>query len=265
MTKIPIVRFRLWIYDLITSFCSGVIFYTIIPLPSQWTNNWSRIARWCPFVGLLIGLLLSIVDLFLNFCHLPSLTRTALIVAIWVAITGGLHLDGAMDAADGLSVTDPSRRLEVMKDSATGAFGAMAAVIILLLKTTALHDATLADLPLWLVLISATGWGRWGQVVAIAYYPYLRETGKGSFHKDNLCLPQDVLLGLLLLLGCSSFWFFLTSLSWWEIISIAIGNLAIAILTGFYFARRFEGHTGDTYGAIVEWSETLILCWLTVF
>ena len=85
-------------------------------------------------MGLLIGLLLALSNLLLQLGSVPILTRSALIVACWIGITGGLHLDGAMDTADGLSVTDKERQLAVMKDSATGAFGAIAAVIILLLK-----------------------------------------------------------------------------------------------------------------------------------
>ena len=262
MTKISLHCFRLWILDSIASFTNSVIFYTIIPLPSKWTNSWSRIARWCPLIGLFVGLLLALIDRSLRLGGMPNLTSKALIVAVWVAITGGLHLDGAMDTADGLSVTDPDRRLEVMKDSATGAFGAIAAIIILLLKTTALSDLSL---PLWLVLISAMGWARWGQVWAIAFYPYLRETGKGSFHQENLRLPQDVLLGLLILLICSSLWFTVPDLSWLQIGTMVIGNIAIALLTGYWFARQLGGHTGDTYGAVVEWSEAFILCWLTMF
>ena len=262
MTKIPINNFGLGIYNIFTSFCSGVIFYTVIPLPFKWTNNWLRIARWCPMVGICIGLSIAAVDVLLEFCSVPNLTNKALLVAFWVAITGGLHLDGAMDSADGLSVTDPSRRLAVMKDSATGAFGAIAAVIILLLKVTALSDVSL---PVWLVLISAAGWARWGQVWAIAFYPYLRETGKGSFHQENLHLPQDILLGLFVLLGCSSFWFTVEYLSWLQVGIITAGNIAIALLTGYWFNKQLGGHTGDTYGAVVEWSEALILCWLTMF
>lgn len=262
MSKIPINYFGSWIFDLLTSLTSSVIFYTVIPLPPQWTNNWSRIARWCPVIGVLIGLLLSLVDILLGFSKMPDLTSNALIVVIWVAITGGLHLDGAMDTADGLSVTDSNRRLEVMKDSATGAFGAIAAIVILLLKTVALYDVSL---PLWLVLISATGWARWGQVWAIAFYPYLRATGKGSFHQENLRLPQDILLGLFVLLGCSGFWFTVGSLTWLQVVTIVVSNMAIALLTGYWFARQLGGHTGDTYGAVVEWSEVLILCWLTLF
>jgi adenosylcobinamide-GDP ribazoletransferase len=262
VSKISINDLGSWISDSIASLNSSVIFYTIFPLPTEWTNNWSRIARWCPVVGLLIGALLALGQILLRSCGIPNLTRSALVVTAWVIITGGLHLDGAMDTADGLSVTDPKRRLEVMKDSATGAFGAMAAIIILLLKTVSLSEMSL---PLWLVLLSATGWARWGQVGAIAFYPYLRETGKGSFHKENLRLPQDILLGLFFLLCQSAFWFTVRYLSWWQVGLIVVVNSAIALLTGYWFYRQLGGHTGDTYGAIVEWSEALILCFLTVF
>lgn len=261
MFKIPINNIWSYLTDVITSFASGVIFYTVIPLPAKWTNNWSRIARWCPLVGLLIGLILFLLASFIKM-GIPDLTSNVLTVAGWVGITGGLHLDGAMDTADGLSVTNPERRLEVMKDSATGAFGAIAAIIILLLKTVTLSEMSL---PLWLVLLSATGWARWGQVCAIAFYPYLRETGKGSFHQENLRLPQDLLLGLVILLCFSGLWFTVDYLSWWQIGLIVAGNIAIALLTGYWFYKQLGGHTGDTYGAVVEWSEVLILCLLTAF
>jgi adenosylcobinamide-GDP ribazoletransferase len=245
---------------LITSFLSAVIFYTIIPMPTQWTSNWSRVARWCPVVGLLIGLLLALFNLILKLLGLPNLTLSALTVGVWVGITGGLHLDGAMDTADGLSVSDKERQLAVMKDSLTGAFGAIAAVVILLLKTVTISEMSL---PLWLVLTTATGWARWGQVMAIAFYPYLRATGKGAFHQENLRLPQDILLGLFLLLGFSSFWLTVEYLSWWQIGIIVFGSSAIALGTGYWFYKQLGGHTGDTYGAVVEWSEVFILCLLT--
>ena len=262
MLKIPINNIYSSIVDLFTSFTSAVIFYTVVPLPAKWTNNWMRIARWCPVVGLFIGGLLALVVASLELIKIPNLTRNALTVATWVAITGGLHLDGAMDTADGLSTSNPHRRLEVMKDSATGAFGAIAAIIILLLKTVTLSEMSL---PLWLVLLLATGWARWGQVWAIAFYPYLRETGKGSFHKENLRSPQDILLGLIVLLSFSGMCFAVAHLFLWQVAVIILGNIAIALSTGYWFYRQLRGHTGDTYGAVVEWSEALILCFLTAF
>ena len=262
MLKITINNLWSYIIDLITSIIGGVIFYTVIPLPAKWTNNWSRIARWCPLVGLLIGGLLALLATLEELIGIPNLTANALIVTTWVAITGGLHLDGAMDTADGLSVTNPERRLEVMKDSATGAFGAITAIIILLLKTVTLSEMSL---PLWLVLLGAAGWARWGQVCAIAFYAYLRSTGKGSFHKENLRLPQDILLGLIVLLCFSGMWFTVEYLSLWQVGLIVLGNMAIALLTGYWFNHQLGGHTGDSYGAVVEWSEVIILCFLTGF
>lgn len=247
---------------LLFSFSSSVIFYTIIPLPHSWTGEWSRIARWSPIIGLIIGGVLGILMHGLHLCGIPVFTRSVIVIAIWLSATGGLHLDGAMDTADGLSVTNPERRLEVMRDSVTGAFGAIAAIIILLLKTVAITEINLAP---WLALMLAAGWGRWGQVMAIACYPYLRETGKGAFHKVNMRLPQDILLGLIVLLGFSSWLWWLQLVAWWQIILIILGNSAIALLSGYYFYRRLGGHTGDTYGAVVEWTEALILCWLTAF
>ncbi len=242
------------------SFCSAVIFYTIIPLPNSWTGNWQRIARWASLIGLLIGALLGLGELFLQYCQIPELTRSALIVAIWLGITGGLHLDGAMDTADGLAVGDRDRSLEIMKDSSTGAFGAMAGIIILLLKTAALREISAHS---WLVLALTAGWARWGQLIAIAFYPYLRAQGKGAFHKKNIRLPQDILVGSVPLLFCQGILIYLEPEFWLRWSIMLVGCAVIALVTGYYFYHQFKGHTGDTYGAVVEWSEAFILCLFT--
>jgi adenosylcobinamide-GDP ribazoletransferase len=165
-----------------------------------------------------------------------------------------------MDTADGLAVQDPQRRLEVMVDSATGAFGAMAAVALLLLKTAALTNI---EAYRWFALMMAAGWGRWGQVAAIAFYPYLKPTGKGAFHKEAIRTPQDILLGLFLLLGLCGLASGLDQGSIWTTLVMAVGGSAIALMTGAWFHHQLGGHTGDTYGAVVEWTEALFLCLLT--
>ena len=252
--------FTQWRENLSRSFFSAVVFYTIIPLPGNWVGNWERIARWCSSIGIILGLLLGLGDIGLKYVNVPNFTRSALIISVLVAITGGLHLDGAMDTADGLGVNNPTRRLAVMRDSATGAFGAIAAVIILLLKTASFSEITHYS---WICLMLAAGWSRWGQFIAIALYPYLREEGKGAIHKKNLRLPQDMAVSSIPVLACSTVLFWL--LPWWEVIIIVFGCSAIAFLTGYYFYRQLQGHTGDTYGAVVEWSEALILCMLTIY
>lgn len=245
------------------SILGALIFYTICPLPQHWQLEFTRIARWSPLIGLLIGGLLGLGDLGLASLGVPILTRSALVVGIWLLLTGGLHLDGAIDTADGLAVLDPQRRLQVMSDSVTGAFGVMAAIVILLLKTSALYDLSSSTYR-FLGLIMAAGWGRWAQVRAIAHYPYLKETGKGAFHKQAMHLPQDLLLGLTLLLGCSGFWLWLDLTKWWLPLTGTIVGSISAILVGAWFNHQLGGHTGDTYGATVEWTETIILCLLTI-
>jgi adenosylcobinamide-GDP ribazoletransferase len=241
---------------------ASVLFYTGIPLPYVQGLDFQGVARFVPVVGLLIGGILGLVDVGLSYLGMSVLTRSALVVGLWILITGGLHLDGAMDTADGLAVGDPERRLEVMADSATGAFGAMSAIAILLLKTSALTDMESFR---WLVLIGACGWGRWGQQVAIACYPYLKPTGKGAFHKQAIRGYQDLLPGLLLMFAVSGLLWLNNGHSVLVPVVMVIVGGAIAIFTGAWFNHQLGGHTGDTYGAVVEWTEALFLCVLTVF
>lgn len=246
--------------QLVRSLLAAVTFYTIIKIPPHWQLNFQRISRWAPLIGLLIGGILGIFDFILSHLGMPGLTRSVIIVASWVGLTGGLHLDGVIDTADGLAVLDPKRRLAVMQDSVTGAFGVMAAAIVLLLKSAALTDLSSCR---WLGLMVAAGWGRWGQVAAIAFYPYLKPTGKGAFHKQTIRLPQDLFLGVVILLGLSVFFILLEPNRWWIALVVVITGGVLALLTGFWFFRQLGGHTGDTYGAVVEWTEAFLICFLT--
>lgn len=242
-------------------FAGAIAFYTSLPIPSSWPLEFAGIARWAPLIGLIIGGCLGLIDVILQITGVPVLTRSALVVGIWILLTGGLHLDGAMDTADGLAVQDPKRRLQVMADSKTGAFGAMAAIAILLLKTTALTDLESNRI---LALMAAAGWGRWGQVVAIARYPYLKSEGKGAFHKAT-ALPWDLLSGLFLLLGLSGLQIILDRTGWSLAIGTIVGGSAIALVVGAWLNYKLGGHTGDTYGAVVEWTEAMLICVLTLW
>ncbi|MEP0902971.1 adenosylcobinamide-GDP ribazoletransferase [Leptolyngbya subtilissima AS-A7] len=237
------------------------MFYTKLPLPPGWQPRFEGIAPLAPVVGLGLGLSLVAVDFALAQLGMPTLTRSALVIGLGVWLTGGLHLDGAMDTADGLAVMDPQRRLAVMADSHSGAFGVMAAIAILGLKTLAL--AELATGHGW-VLVAAMVWGRWGQVVAIARYPYLRAEGKGALHREHLRSPQDWLLGLSLALGIHGLWLWRQPEQILLIGISLVGGLVAPLLIGAWLDYRLGGHTGDTYGATVEWTETLLLCLATL-
>jgi len=169
-----------------------------------------------------------------------------------------------MDTADGLAVPDPQRRLAVMADSATGAFGAMAAIALLLLKTATLIDLQDHTWHRWAALLLATVWGRWAQQVAIARYPYLKPTGKGAFHKAAIPSLQATCPGLLILAIIIGLIGMTLSFHPWRFaLAAGLGGGAIALLVPAWFNRQLGGHTGDTYGATVEWTEALVLVVLT--
>ena len=242
------------------SWNGALMFYTCLPVPQSWPLEFRWIARWVPLVGAVVGSLLAVVDRVLSALQLPVTLSSALVIAVGIVLTGGLHLDGAMDTADGLAVPDASRRLAVMADSRMGAFGGMAVIVLVLLKVLALAAVVNSRA---FTLIAVAAWGRWGQQWAIARYPYLKKEGKGAFHKAALPSIKHTLPGLLGIVLISVGLGWLSLVPWSVVWRSAIGGLALALMTSAYFHRQLGGHTGDTYGAVVEWTEALLLCSLT--
>ncbi|MDJ1183617.1 adenosylcobinamide-GDP ribazoletransferase [Roseofilum casamattae] len=240
----------------------AIVFYTCIPLPQSWPLEFAGIARIAPIIGIFIGGILGAIDAGLCVLGMPDPARSALIVTFWIGITGGLHLDGAMDTADGLATQDKERQLEVMSDSATGAFGAIAVAVILLLKTTAFLSLSTRHIS---IPIAVAGWARWGQLWAIFRYPYLKPTGKGAFHKKDVQSYTDILPSFSVLWTIAGIEIVLNPQMYIELLALTVGWMAIAIGTAHWFHRQLGGHTGDTYGAVVEWTETLGLIWATFF
>lgn len=254
-----------WLYFFFAadSWGAAILFYTKLPWPASWPVNFDRIARWVPLIGLLLGIILLCGGRVLLWLGMDGSLAAALVVVAAIALTGGLHLDGVGDSADGLAVTDPARRLEVMRDSQTGAYGVMAIAVVLLLKTLAFGGLTPPPWQSW-ALVTALVMGRWGQLLAIGLYPYLRAAGKGAGHRRHLQWPQDLSVGTASALGGILAIGYLLNLGWGSMVG---GIMAAAVMTGavgYWFAQKFGGHTGDTYGAVVEWSEVLILLGLNL-
>ncbi|MEN9221327.1 MAG: adenosylcobinamide-GDP ribazoletransferase [Thermostichus sp. BF3_bins_97] len=251
-------------------FWAALTFYTALPLGWVGELQFEGIAAWLPGVGLLMGGILSLGGILLR--GFPDLVRAALLLTLWVVLTGGLHLDGVADTADGLAINvhkgDPeqstkdglglpgSRRLQVMSDSHTGAYGVLALVLLLLLKF-----AALSSVQAWPLLLLVPAWGRWGQLLAIALYPYLREQGSGRFLKESTVFPGSLWPGTALLLGVSLGVGWSGLLAWRPLLIWTLGSALGAFGVGYWIYRQLGGHTGDTYGATVEWSEAIALLW----
>lgn len=241
-------------------FVTALQFLTRIRLfrdPDYDDGLFGRSVKFFPLVGLLAGSILAGVAV-LTGGWLPGTVRSTLLVTLSVFITGGLHCDGLMDSADGLfSGRARERMLEIMKDSRVGSFGVIAIILLLLWKWALLHD--LPDSLLVPALISMMTFGRFAMILAILRFPYARPEGMG---KAFALYAGTHSLGpaLATLLGLLAVFYFVTGPL---VCGIAAAAALAAILFAFWFGRwtthKLGGMTGDTYGAVTELSELVVL------
>ena len=196
-----------------------------------------------PLVGVALGLVLGGTwELAHRLWAAPL--AAAVVVAADLALTGMLHLDGLVDSADGLlPPLDRARRLDVMADPATGAFGVGAAVVVLLLRW-----AALASLAPSAVLLGAL-WcaSRLAMAGFARRVPYARTAGLASaFLGGDRRLPvAGLLLGAVLVgLGGGD-----------AVVGVAVLGVSAAAVVGLA-VRRIGGFTGDVLGAAGMVGET---------
>jgi cobalamin 5'-phosphate synthase/cobalamin synthase len=196
-----------------------------------------------PLVGALLGVILALSYTFLsNF--FPPLHVSIMVLALWVVITGALHLDGFSDTIDGLFVSK-QRSFEVMKDPNIGAMGMIFTLIMILLKASALlHVSDFFELIFILML------ARYNSVLAIYLYPYLSKNGMGALAKEEFG-SKELFFSTLMVLAVLFF-----STNALLLLSISLINLYLLKL---FFIKRYGGFTGDIYGFVIEFSELVLL------
>ncbi|CAG7613794.1 Adenosylcobinamide-GDP ribazoletransferase [Paenibacillus solanacearum] len=252
------------------AFIAAFQFLTRLPLPVTLHYDdalFRRSVVFYPVVGLVLGWLLAAAGKLLLLV-VPPLPAASLLLGFWIALTGALHLDGLMDTADGiLSHRSRERMLEIMKDSRVGAMGVIACVVVLLLKWSLLLELLSGPAggssDALLLLPLATIWSRWFMVAAISRWPYARAEqggGMGGMFRGigwNTLLLQSVVAA-----AASWFTVSVTSASGHGLVTVAIFGAA-ALVAGWLIARyiggKLGGLTGDTYGALNELLETLLL------
>jgi len=207
-----------------------------------------RATGYFPLVGILIGALLAAGHFLLSRVF-PTSVSAALLLTLWIALTGALHLDGFLDSCDGLlGGRTPQKRLEIMKDERVGAFGLAGGVLLIMLKFTALSN--LFD-PRTALLV-APSLARWGMTLSILAFPYAREEGLGRTMKDRTGVGQ-ALLATGIALGVSWFAGGIFGLA------LAIVTVLVVLLFCRFVLRLVPGMTGDTYGALNELIELVVL------
>jgi adenosylcobinamide-GDP ribazoletransferase len=225
---------------------------TIIASDMQWAQS----VYYYPLVGIVLGLLLLIVSFFLS--GISTFLSAIIILTLWVAFTGALHIDGLADCSDAWVGGQGSREktLRIMKDPAAGPIAVVVIVLVLLVKFAAL--TVLLGSPHYLALLIIPLLARSTLLAAFIYAPYANPEGIGAQVAQYL---SPKLIGFCLLLSVAITVIYLPWSSALVLLSVAA---AMFYLWRNECIKRLGGVTGDCMGALVELQEVGMLLILTL-
>ena len=222
---------------------TAVGFLTRIPVRDTaplTTERFSRAALWFPVVGLLVGAVAGGTRLLGDAAGLPPGPATVLALLAAVLVTGGLHEDGLADTADALGAhTTRERKLEILRDSRVGTFGALAVAYALLFAYASLAGLDGEDVLRAALVGHALG--RWSGLPQSLLLPEARPDGSGTLVRAPaaVCIGATVIAvaAALLVAGPGPG-------------AIAVGvAVAVTALGGAVAVRSFGGVSGDTSDA----------------
>jgi adenosylcobinamide-GDP ribazoletransferase len=236
-------------------FSVALSFLTVFRLPFSSSENvgsidLARSFSFFPIVGFVLGSCLFI-SAYLLHGVMPLPLLAIWITALLAFLTRGLHLDGLADMADGVGGGyTRERRLEIMKDSRSGAFGVIVLILALALKAVSIH--ALLSASFWAPFFLVPALSRFTIVLSAYRMPYARaEGGLGkSFVEDmtrqSLFLAGAQALIISVLSAPGSFW-------------IYVGVAASTAALFRCLSRRWlGGMTGDVLGAVNETTEVVL-------
>lgn len=232
----------------------AIAFLTRLPMPhpnGAHPATFVRALRTFPLVGAAIGLLVGLVYLGLLAIGLPNFAGAALALGAGALLTGALHEDGLADMADGFGGgRDRAAKLEIMRDSRLGTYGAM-----ILMVSFAAKFSALATLPTALVvpgLMTCHALARGILPAIIIALPTARQQGLGA----SSGTPTQATA---VIAAASAFVIAILALPWTYAVAAALVAAASGCAIGMLALRQIGGQTGDVLGAAEQVAETSIL------
>jgi adenosylcobinamide-GDP ribazoletransferase len=240
---------------LITDFTTSLAFCTRLPLEHSASSEGADIARasWAfPLAGAVVGAFGALIYWIADAFYLDPILSSILTVAATLLITGALHEDGLADTADGFGASaSRERKLDIMRDSEIGTYGASALILSFMLRAGALVSLAEPRLAA-LALIAAHAGARATLPAFMRLVPNARRNGLSA---DAGTPPPGsariaVLLGLAVILLC---------LGLGAALIACVLLAAMMGLMAWLCIRQIGGQTGDVLGALEQASEILIL------
>lgn len=223
--------------------------YSKIPMPKiEWNKKNMKYALcFFPFVGLVIGAVMYVIMWLGSQYAIGNLFMSCIAAIIPVLMTGGIHLDGYLDTIDALSsYGDREKRLEILKDSNSGAFAIIFGIVYFVLSIGIWSEMSLKAMPfIWISYIMS----RTLSGFSIASFPLAKNTGlaaafQDGAHKRNVKIIMSIyviieaviLLYMNVVLG-----------------AVVIVSSALVFAYHYYVCKKiFGGITGDLAGYFLQ-------------
>jgi adenosylcobinamide-GDP ribazoletransferase len=239
-----------WLDDL----RNAVSFLTRLPMPhpdGARPDSFARAQRMFPLVGAFIGAAIGLVCLLLRVVGVPDLAAAALALGGGALLTGALHEDGLADVADGFGGgRDVVAKLDIMRDSRLGTYGALALLVGFVAKVAAV--AAIPDSAVVQSLIAAHAVGRGVLSWMSISLPYARKDGlaANAGRADGAVAVVAAVIALAIAL---------LSLRFSDALLAAIAAGVSACVVALLARRQIGGQTGDVLGCAEQVAETAIL------
>ncbi|MEK4539011.1 adenosylcobinamide-GDP ribazoletransferase [Peribacillus sp. FSL K6-1552] len=249
-------------------FLINLQFFTVFPIKKQLPMDKKYIHRAIqtfPLVGLFLGLILGgVLYALVEWTPLSSLSIAFVVWFLTMALTGGLHLDGWIDASDAFfSYQDKERRLEIMKDSRTGAFGVISVIVLLAARFIFIYEIVdRVNEWTYFLIISLPLLSKCVMGYLLSRMPLAKKEGLGAFFQSAVRKNSLSIYWLYFIVSFAVAW----SIDF-KLVTLFFIMCLAALLFLLYIKRKivswFGGITGDVLGASVEGVELWL--WLILW
>lgn len=254
-----------WLKGLLINFQ----FFTSIPVPIELPmdkDHLEKAIKTFPLLGLIQGVIYAF--LFYAVLHWTPFSISTAALVLWLAgiiITGGIHLDGWMDTSDAFfSYRDREKRLEIMKDPRTGAFGVLSVIVLLGTKFFFIYEIAQKVQPETFLFIAAIPFfSKMGMGVLLLKVKAAKKEGLGTLFKHASNKRTLFIYPVYVILLFVAMGIFFNQILFGIIVFTSVSLLVVLILSKKIISW-FGGMTGDVLGASVEGMELVLwmILWL---